>query len=216
MIDNIEKSLDEIDGIVRDLGSYIYAEDVRADIRAVLLRLMATAEPQGKTLAQARIKVAAGIKTKPGIICPCCDKLAKIYRRGICGSVANYLHAMIMAHESGLGTEGWLYITGKKSGGKCVGDLLAPAGGDYAKLRWWGLVDNKPLIRKDGSKRSGYWRVTELGYKFARGEAKVRKYFYEYNNEPIAIQPECKLVSIHEIRGVEFDFRSIKEPPPRG
>ena len=38
--------------------------------------------------------------------------------------------------------------------------------GDWAKLKFWGLIEEKPDVRDDGSPRVGYWRMTPLGRQF--------------------------------------------------
>lgn len=48
-------------------------------------------------------------------------------------------------------------------------------GGDYAKLRYWRLVEQKPATddAPAGASRSGLWRPTPRGRKFAAGKIQV-------------------------------------------
>lgn len=212
MSDHIERTLDEIETTVREHCGHGFQNDDRETVRGALLRLIATAVSSEKTLAQAHAEVMIAIHTKPGIVCPACTKLAKVYRRSISASVVSYLQKMIQTHA--LTGEEWLYITGKKKEAGVPGYIKAPAGGDYAKLRWWNLIEQMDMKRDDGSPRNGRWKVTAEGLRFARGEIRVPRYIWEYNNKPIEEQPDSKLVFIHEIKGVEFDFQSILQPPP--
>jgi hypothetical protein len=57
-------------------------------------------------------------------------------------------------------------------------------GGDWAKLRLWGLLDPKEdELRSDGSQRNGLWRITPHGKLFVLNTLKVPKYIYLYDNQ---------------------------------
>lgn len=85
--------------------------------------------------------------------------------------------------------------------------------GDAAKLHWWGLIEPKrDAVRDDGSKKTGYYRITELGQQFVRGEAEVPKYIYLYN--------QCCLgfcgppTTISEALGDKFNYAELMAATP--
>lgn len=214
MIDHIDRTLDEIDRITNRHGGYVVGE-AREEVRSALLRLMATAVPQEKTLAQARAEVEIGKNTRDGIDCLCCDQRAKIHRRNISGSTANFLNEFINAYDR-LGKP-YIYVTDMSKNPD--GDIQVPAGGDYAKLEYkgWELIErDNATVREDGSTRNGHWRPTERGRRFVKNELQVVKYIWDYNGDPIKDQPPCNdFVSIQDIKNVNFNFQSIMQPPPR-
>lgn len=61
-----------------------------------------------------------------------------------------------------------------------LSDFNGPRHGDWARLRWWGLIEEKHnvgLLRKDGQPRSdierGWWRLTGLGHRWLRGDERI-------------------------------------------
>lgn len=62
--------------------------------------------------------------------------------------------------------------------------------------------------REDGSKRVGFYRITERGIAFIEGLVTIEKYAYVYNNECLMMDAETK-VHIGDAAGKGFDFREI-------
>src|SRR5271167_915579 len=69
--------------------------------------------------------------------------------------------------------------------------------GDWAKLRHWGFLIEKPEVRDDGSKRNGFYKITQRGIDFVHGRIHVRKFIYLYAGQ-LLNQPCEKTVSIDE------------------
>lgn len=109
------------------------------------------------------------LKVSPnGKSCPCCSRYAKVYRRALTSTITKFL--VWLAVESGDGNpwlhpeqhmESLLRIVGR-------GNL----GGDPAKLRYWGLIEAKAEPGED-CPHSGFWRITEKGKQFVKGETTV-------------------------------------------
>jgi hypothetical protein len=165
-------------------------------------------ETHEKTLREAREEVHAGRLTRDGVTCPACDRLAKVYRRRINVGMCRVLLALARHYRD---TDGqWAKIG--------VGGL-ATSGGDYSKMRWWGLIESPPedAERADGSARVGLWRITPLGVQFLRGEITVERYVYEYDSVPVTLelhegeQPER--VNIAQCMGETFDFNEAMRLP---
>ena len=91
--------------------------------------------------------------------CPCCERLVRLRRGHISASMARTL----------------LRIYDRAPRGEFqVRQVLArDQSGDYAKLRYWGL------LRSAG--RAGWWRMTALGRRFAQGDAEVPAVALTYN-----------------------------------
>jgi hypothetical protein len=88
---------------------------------------------------------------------------------------------------------------------------ISANGGDYAKLRHWGLI--VPLIgeRDDGSTRLGCYSMTDDGHAFATGDKTLRRYLYLYDEEPVADPPGAsnERISVLDALGTKFDFREL-------
>jgi hypothetical protein len=157
-------------------------------------------------LQEFRRFVLEGRHTKEGVTCPCCDRLAKVYRRSINGSSLPFLKGLyVLDHRfRAEGREGVYFKSGKEGEKE-----LITAGGDYSKMEWWGLIERERVQRKDGSWRSGYWRITLNGRRFLEKTISVPRYVYEYDGKPLNPQPEgIKFVTIDEL-DPEFNLQEI-------
>lgn len=80
-------------------------------------------------------------------------------------------------------------------------------GGDAAKLRYWGLIEESGGIREDGG-RAGYWRVTGDGEWWALGRTKLAKYALVYNGRLLGFDAEEQVV-IADALGTKFDYNEL-------
>jgi len=109
-----------------------------------------------------------------GAECPCCGQLVKTYRRSISPKAARWLlwlckyyDGIVVGQPDRPVDEIWISTT-----------HYPVKGGDYAKLRHWGLVRKKPKDVSDKSRKAGMWQPTGLGIRFAKGQESVPKYCY--------------------------------------
>lgn len=102
--------------------------------------------------------------------CECCGRTLKVYKF----KLGSYVRTLIWIYTQRAHRDHWLHIS------KCPVPEMWNGGGDYGKLEWWELLENKPN-KDDPSKRSsGLWRLTDLGERFVRCEVKVPSHvFYE-------------------------------------
>lgn len=143
------------------------------------------------TLSAARAQVFALLPQ--GSRCPCCDQFAKRYKRSISGAVSRSLIKMFLEYD-----RDYFHITSIRSSG----------GGDFAKLRYWGLVEEK---EKDGAKdtrTSGFWRLTDSGVLFVNNELTVPKYVYTYNGI-VSSFSEGITVTIEQTLGKKFSYSEL-------
>jgi hypothetical protein len=146
-------------------------------------------------LAEARDKTWRILDNGDSVKCPCCGQTAKFYRNNITGSMAKCL---VLFYQSFGEDYGYIHDV--------VDPYFARHGGRFAKLRFWGLVEERPITRTDGGS-AGWWKVTKLGVDFLKGEAKVLKYVYTYSGE--FDEPEGAPVGIDEVSDEKFDLREI-------
>jgi len=158
-----------------------------------------------------------------GAECPCCNQVVKLYKRRLNKSMAAVLALIYRwernrqkALEAGTATAEQLIPFVH------VPSLIAELGaqnprqaaalrGDFAKLKHWGLLEQMPAKRDDGSKRTGYWKITERGTQFMRGQIKVEAYVWIYNEAVITTRPVLELVTIREALKTTFNYQDLMD-----
>jgi hypothetical protein len=75
----------------------------------------------------------------------------------------------------------------------------------YSLARHWGLIE----ARGDtgDQKSSGYWKLTEKGRDFVRGDIEVSKHAYIFNDKVFALDPETE--DIWEALDNKFDYKEL-------
>src|SRR4029078_7026903 len=120
-----------------------------------------------------------------GASCPCCNQFVKLYKRKLDTSMA-YVLLLMECYFRGDQAAEWLHVPSYIS--EMVADnprrAVAIRGGDWAKMKLWGLIEEKPDLREDGSSRVGFWKLTPLGKQFAAKQVKVHSHVFVYNGEP--------------------------------
>lgn len=105
---------------------------------------------------------------KQGVDCPLCEQRAKMYKISMSPAMMIGLVCFYKEH----GTE-W-------GDNQKVRQLRgATDNKKESKLRFWNLFERKPGTKSGAA----IWRVTTLGEAFIRGEVKVPKYAFTYNDE---------------------------------
>lgn len=106
-------------------------------------------------------------RVNSGADCPCCNQHVKVYPRSITSFMAKCLISLYK--KSGFINQ-WI-------SSKAVTD----GSGDFAKLRYWGLIQEKPKEEGEDKKNSGYWRITNKGIDFVEKRIEVPKIAMIYN-----------------------------------
>lgn len=142
------------------------------------------------TLQEARNLVKEG--RGKGLKCPCCDQYAKVYRRTINSTMARWLIWLVKEYHV---SKDWVDVR------------TSPVrGGDYAKLGYWGLTENR--TNDDEKKRtSGLWIPTQSGRSFVRNQVTVPRYASVYDGHPIDFSVEQ--ISIIDALGKHFDYKEL-------
>lgn len=131
-----------------------------------------------------------------GVRCPCCNQLVKLYKRPLYGTIAvNLIRLYKLSHRD------FHHIT----------KILLPnssGGGDFAKLIYWGLVEEQPKDPDDPTARtSGMWRITQKGIDFVTGNALVYSHALIYDGQFLGMAG--KEVGIKEILGKKFNYEEL-------
>jgi len=163
---------------------------------------------EGASLEEARMWLLG--KMDKGAECPCCRQFAKIYRRKLTSSMA---YALILicryyrnVHAPHSITE-WLHVPEWLSKTSQFGATVR--GGDWAKLVYWGLIEPKSgEEREDGSERVGYYRLTEDGLRFVKGEMRVPRVALVYNQQLLRMD-DSQVVDIKEALTDKFDYGEL-------
>jgi hypothetical protein len=161
------------------------------------------ADPATTTLAEASTWVKERIRR--GAVCPCCDQLAKIYKRKLNSSMAYALLLIRLAFRT---QTDWLHVPEYLTKVVRTKAKATTRGGDWAKLVHWKLIVPKDdEIRGDGSKRAGFYKITDLGIAFVDGRAKVPKHVFLYAQKCLGVSEE--MTTIDEALGDKFNYSDL-------
>ena len=147
------------------------------------------------TLAQARDVLRTLIGE--GESCPCCSQFAKVYKRRITSPMARALLEFRKATPDG----SFAHLPTILQESNC-----ATAHGDFAKLRYWGVIEEELAKRPDGG-RSGWWRITAFGEDFIAGRVSVPKYAHIYDGRCLGIDGDQVMFS--DALGVTFHYNEL-------
>ncbi len=137
---------------------------------------------------------------KQGTHCPCCDRFIKVYRRALSSSMAQWL--IYMYKRSALAKIPlWLHVE------KDFHGISTPSRGDYAKLRYWGLIEAMPEVGGSRGRTNGYWRITKKGEEFVEGRITVPARIHLLDNRVVGWSP--KTVTIQDVLGKKFDYNEL-------
>lgn len=148
------------------------------------------------TLSAAREYLQANIVN--GVTCPCCGQQAKVYRRRITKTSARTLITLWAQFGSDYGHIPSLVATHFPD--------KAHQGGYHTIPQYWGLIEAQPSDLHDG-KRDGYWRVTDVGERFLRGEIGIPMYALTYNGETVGFDGQEQ--HIYDCLGAVFDLDEV-------
>lgn len=139
-----------------------------------------------------------------GTRCPLCRQFVMRYKRTITspsayGLILFYWYFRRHDHDP------WLHAQNYFAECKA----RAARGGDFSKLRHWGLIKPMRGERADGSKRVGFYAITDLGNAFVERRIKIPKSVFIYNGEALKGPEEADLISIDDALGTKFDYNRL-------
>jgi hypothetical protein len=123
--------------------------------------------------------------------CECCGRPVATYQRSIYDVMAATLIEAAVSTEPGE----WFHLP-----------TLSRMGGDNAKMRFWGLIEEEMQLDPDKG-RSGWWRVTPLGRQFVNMDTTVPRYVDVRLNK--VLQFHGGAVTITDVLGESFDYKTL-------
>lgn len=105
-----------------------------------------------------------------GTKCPCCNQMVKLYKHRLQALMVYYLAQIYKIQK---GKNNWVHVMSE----------VKPINGDYAKMRFWGLLEEKGDQPTKDTKSSGYWRVTTSGILFLKGRIRVPEKVFIFDNK---------------------------------
>lgn len=191
-VDRLNTMLEEFEIVIRAKPEALESVE---DERPILAVLTGTAEVSTRSdLADARAHVQDAMWQK-GTQCPCCDQLAKAYKRKLLGQMVSWL--IKLSVYSGP-DRNWINV-----------EKVPTRGGDYAKLEYWDLIEHKAnddSLKKD----SGFWRPTIQGHNFIFGRVHVASHVYVYDGKFLGFADTT--VGIQDALGKKFNYRELMGP----
>ena len=154
------------------------------------------------SVKEARVFLQKNWTKSSGAKCPCCNQKVKMYARKFNATMA---YGLLLMYDFGKiqGFDNWV-----KMNEEIASKGIPSSNIEYAKLRYWGLAEEKP--NKDESKKdSGYWRITTKGRNFANNYISIESHLMIYNNKVVAKHPKNKTVSITEALGKRFNYTEM-------
>lgn len=151
------------------------------------------------TVAAARERLREALEAGERVDCPCCDRPAKQYKRKVHAGMAAVLIAIY--REGRRTKDGWVSVVD-------IYDQGWSGASDYAKLRFWGLIECFDRRTADEN-ASGLWRITPFGKRFVKGTETIPKYVVLYANELIRVVEDSEQVNIWDCLADEFDYADL-------
>ena len=150
------------------------------------------------SLQQAKNDIRQGWETPKGVVCKCCGQLVKVYPRQVYKTIAVRLIKLYRLHQTGAAEYYHLSKIGTPTNG----------GGDFTKLRYWRLIEQRPDLEDPDKKSDGYWKITQAGINFVEGKKSIIKYCHVYNN--VVGYRSGGQINIHDALGKEkFNYPEL-------
>lgn len=138
-----------------------------------------------------------------GVICPCCEQVAKIYRRKLNRAMAYALICVYRLRDE-VDDGGWLDIPKLLSK---HGLMAVMRSREYQKLCYWSLLESKDEKRGDGGK-VGKYRLTDTGVLFVSNKLALPRHVLLYNGAVIETDASHK-ITIREALGDKFNYEEL-------
>lgn len=137
---------------------------------------------------------------REGVYCPCCNQLAKIYKRSINATMVKPLIKLYKLHKFNLSWIDYHHISSFEA--------QKAGGGDFAKLIYWKFIEEKPKDPNNTTSRtSGLWRISHAGKMFVEGVYRTKKYVILYDSK--FLEFEGDFVNIRQCLGNKFNYEEL-------
>lgn len=129
-----------------------------------------------------------------GTSCPCCGQNVKLYKRKLNSGMA---FVLIHLYKN----DGWLNVKDYLRQNKLRNNH------DWTLLKYWRLIEEKPLEEKGKTKSSGVWRITPEGKQFVENKGVTNKHVLIYNTMFRGFSEEY--IGISEALGNDFNYQEL-------
>lgn len=143
-----------------------------------------------------------------GAECPCCSQYVKMYRRSITSSMAWAL-LLVYRHMQKHPKLEWVHAQDFLKKQPVPAAVMS---GDFSKMEHWGLITKKHGVREDGSKRVGFYALTEKGKLFCENKVSVPQKAHIYNQSLFGFSG--KNINIREALKKKFDYDELMTDQP--
>lgn len=157
-------------------------------------------DPNTATLEDAKTWLRE--RLSDGADCPCCNQFTKLYVRSFLATMAYTLIQLNRASREGTP---WIHIQEMLTKARAPSSIASS--GDYAKMRFWGLIEPCPERREDGSKRNGYWRITDAGRAFVEGKTAIPSHVLVFGDTFLGTSGPP--VTVREALGKKFNYTEL-------
>jgi len=130
--------------------------------------------------------VMAGRHESKGVICPSCDRLAKVYHYSLNSGQARCLVGMYYLTKKFNPEDGWIHIT------KAFAQELNLNANTlaYTRLSFWGMLEPARENPDPTKNASGLWRLTDKGTQFVEGRITVPRSVIIYSNTLLGVSDD--------------------------
>lgn len=137
---------------------------------------------------------------KVGCTCPVCDQYCRIWDQPLHSGMAHWLILLVNDYRQ------WYFWVSVKE----LSEKAGMRGGDYAKLRHWGLIVQATKKDLNNKRASGFWKPTKLGTDFVDNKIIIPRSILTYNKKHIGFGTET--TTIREALGDKFDYDELINP----
>lgn len=166
--------------------------------------------PVTETTSLKEAQDALRIELKKGAICPCCNRLTKMYSRKITSAMAYGLILIYHEFQQEHPKMVWLHI---ENFFKAISGLPSSVRADIPKLRFWDLIQPDGEECEDGNPNTGMYKITEQGKLFVEGKILVNSHINVYNNKMYGFHAEATPVNITQALGSKFKYEELMKAP---
>lgn len=157
-----------------------------------------TESPLDLTIREGREYLNSQMRRRKAAKCPCCTQTVKVYPRKIYSTMAR---GLIELYKMNALKPDYYHIG-------TIESMRQSGGGDFAKLTYWGLVEEMPKDAAQTNQRtSGYWRITEQGKEFVMNNLRVPEFVDVFNGNPLRMYGDP--VGIQDALGKDFDYEEL-------
>ena len=139
---------------------------------------------------------------RKGTVCNCCGQLVKLYKRKLDSAMVFGLIEIYRIHRE-KGNRDWLHIPTEFTNRQ-----INNSNAQISKLKYWGLIYEKPNNENSSKRTSGYWRISGVGIQFIFKKILMPKYVYIFNQKQYGMSDDI-MVNISTCLGKKFNYEEL-------